>query len=100
MERSSRPTRTPANLPESVNQQLNTHVLAATTAGVGMLAPAQPAEANIIYTRVNDAIPRHEAFNLDLNRDGKADFYFLHLFLLSPSQSGCGDPTGPCGEDD
>ena len=76
MKRSPRPTRTPANLPESVNQQLNTYALAATAAGVGMLTLAQPAEAKIIYTRVNDAIPRHEAFNLDLNHDGKADFYF------------------------
>ncbi len=76
MTRSSRPRKTTANLSEPVHCQLNMYALAAAASGVGMLALAQPAEAKVIYTRVNDAIPRHEAFNLDLNQDGKADFYF------------------------
>ena len=38
MPRSSRPTRTAANLSESIHQQLNMYALAAGAAGVGVLA--------------------------------------------------------------
>jgi hypothetical protein len=42
--------RTPSKLSESLHQWLNAYALAASTAGVGVLALAQPAEGKIIYT--------------------------------------------------
>ncbi len=70
MNRSSRPTGTPAKLSDSINGLLNRYALAAGAAGVGMLALAPPVEAKIVYT------PAHEKFpvTLDLNHDGIGDF--------------------------
>ena len=45
--------RTPSQLSESLHQRLNSYALAASAAGVGMLALAQPAEAKIVYTRTH-----------------------------------------------
>lgn len=50
MARSSRPTRTPAQLSDTINGHLNRYGLAAGAAGVGMLALAPPVQAKIIYT--------------------------------------------------
>jgi hypothetical protein len=65
-----------ANLPESVRQQLNGYALAATAAGVGALALAQPANAKIVYTPAHVKIAGH--VNLDLNHDGITDFVFIN----------------------
>ena len=65
-----------ANLSESIHQQLGMYALAASAAGVGVLALTQPAEARIIYTHVNATI--QHVFPLDLNHDGKVDFYLSH----------------------
>jgi hypothetical protein len=73
MKRSSRPTKTPANLSETVHQRLNMYALAAGASGVGLLALAPRADAKIIYTpahaKVNRLLP------IDLNHDGVVDFY-------------------------
>ena len=61
-------------LSESLVHRLNLYALGATAAGVGMLACAQPAEARIIYTPAHVSIGGFQP--LDLNNDGKADFYF------------------------
>jgi hypothetical protein len=45
MTRSSRPRETAFNLSGSVHQQLSAYALAASAAGVGLLALAQPSEA-------------------------------------------------------
>jgi hypothetical protein len=74
MRRSSRSTRTPANLSESVHQQLNMYVLAASAAGVGVLALAQPAEGKIVYTPAHVVIGINKSYDLDLNHDGITDF--------------------------
>jgi len=73
MKRSPRVRKT-ANLPESVRQQLNGYALAATAAGVGVLALAQPAEARIVYTPVHQVIHKNSYFGIDLNHDGIVDF--------------------------
>jgi hypothetical protein len=53
------------------------YALAATAAGVGVLIFAQPAEAKIVYTPANVRItPINGSYNLDLNHDGKTDFFF------------------------
>ncbi len=66
--------RTPAKLPDSLHHQLNMYARAATTAGVGILASAQPAEAKIIYTPAYVVIGAGQKFQLDLNHDGIIDF--------------------------
>jgi hypothetical protein len=43
-------SRAPSKLSDSVHHQLNMYALAASAAGVGILALAQTAEAKIIYT--------------------------------------------------
>jgi len=56
--------RSPRKLAQSIHAQLNTYTLAASAAGVAILALAQPLEANGIYS-------------LDLNHDGIIDFLIL-----------------------
>jgi hypothetical protein len=78
MNRYSRPSRTPSMLSESVHHRLNAYCLAASAAGVGLLALAQPAEAKIVYTAANVRIGRvrYHPYYLDINHDGTADFMF------------------------
>ena len=80
MPHSSRPTRTPANLSESIHQQLNMYALAAGAAGVGVLALAQPVEAKIVYTPAHRVIGPDSKYLLDLNHDGKTDFTIGNIY--------------------
>jgi len=73
MKRSS-PLRKAAILPESIHRQLNMYALAASAAGVGGLALAQPAEAKIVYTPAHVAIHKNHPLPIDLNHDGIKDF--------------------------
>jgi hypothetical protein len=61
-------------LSESFHHQLNAYALAATAAGVSVLAFAPPTEAEIIYTPIHHVIKPNNNYNLDLNRDGNTDF--------------------------
>jgi hypothetical protein len=55
--------------------------LAASAAGVAVLAGASPAEAKVIYTAVNVQIAPHHHLLLDLNHDGIPDFVISnHVF--------------------
>ena len=56
------------------DHRLGMYALAASAAGVGMLALAQPAEGRIIYTKANKSIGPNTTLHLDLNHDGIADF--------------------------
>jgi hypothetical protein len=56
------------------DHRLSAYALAASAAGVGMLALAQPAEGKIIYTKANKYIGPNTTLHLDLNHDGIADF--------------------------
>ena len=78
MKRSPGTRKTSVNLSESISRQLNMYALAASAAGVGMLALAQPAKAKIVYTRVHLQIPYRMGFHLDLNHDRINDFSFLN----------------------
>jgi len=77
--------RIPSKLSESVHRQLNAYALAASAAGVSVLALTQPANAKIVYT------PTHLVFknftnitrHIDLNHDGIPDFHFLHRYLAT-----------------
>jgi hypothetical protein len=74
MKPSSQSPRTPSRLSDSVHRQLNMYALAASAAGVGVLALSQPAEGKIVYTPVHKYIGPGHSFRLDLNHDGKIDF--------------------------
>ena len=73
MKRSSGPGKRPSNLSESVHHQLNMYALAASAAGVGLLALLSPAEAKIVYTPA-DVNSSWYFYKLDPNHDGIADF--------------------------
>ena len=62
------------------DQRLNLYSLAATAAGVGLLALAQPSEAEIIYTKAHRVINPNTTIKLDLNHDGIADFSLKDTF--------------------
>lgn len=50
------------------------YAVAASAAGVSLLALAQPAEGKIIYTKVHHVIGEGESYGVDLNHDGTIDF--------------------------
>jgi hypothetical protein len=87
MNRSSGPRKT-ANLSQSVQQHLNMYALAASAAGVGMLALAQPVEARIVYTRTHHVIGADQSYKLDLNSDGSVTDFSIE------ETSSCGDWCG------
>jgi len=53
------------------------YALAATATAAGMLASAPAADAKIVYTSANVQVVG-KPFPLDLNHDGKVDFFLLH----------------------
>ena len=69
-----RPARVPSQLSESLHKRLNAYALAASAAGVGVLALAQPADAKIIYTPANVKLRTNRPYYLDINHDGVRDF--------------------------
>jgi hypothetical protein len=71
-----RPARVSSQFSEPLHRQLNAYALAATAAGVGLLALAQPAEARIVYTRADEYIEPGAKIPLNLAHGGSADFYF------------------------
>jgi hypothetical protein len=83
------------NLSSALEQRLSMYALAASAAGVSLLALPHPAEAKIVYTKTHQLIYGVGHFvNLDLNHDGHADFRFVvggashgsFLAVYSPSQ--------------
>lgn len=64
----------PRKVSASIHAQLNMYALAASAAGVGVLALAQPLAAKVVYTPVNQVIGANGVYNLDLNHDGTVDF--------------------------
>lgn len=74
MKDSSGRFRTPSRLPASLNRQLNAYAFAATAAGVGVLALAQPSEARVVYTKAHQVIGTNGIYPLDLTHDGTIDF--------------------------
>ena len=78
MKHSSRPRNT-ANLSDSVHRQLNMYAVAASAAGVGLLALAQPAEARIVYTPTHKVIGKNSSYPLALNH-GTPDFIIRNSY--------------------
>lgn len=67
--------RTSSTLSKACYERLNAYALAASAAGVGVLALGQPSEAKIVYTPTSVTIVGPNGiYNLDLNNDGQIDF--------------------------
>jgi hypothetical protein len=69
-------SRMTSKLSESVQQQVNRYAVAAIAAGVGVMALAEPSDAEIVYTPVYKVIKGDTTYELDLNHDGITDFTF------------------------
>jgi hypothetical protein len=78
MKHSSRPRKT-ANLSDSIDRQLNMYAVAASAAGVGLLALAQPAEAKIVYAPTHKVIGKNNSYLLALNH-GTPDFIIRNSY--------------------
>jgi hypothetical protein len=63
------------------------YALAASAAGVGVLALAQPTEGKIIYTKAHKTIGLKDTLHLDLNHDGIADFDLKNVRRLATYSS-------------
>jgi hypothetical protein len=75
------PARSPKALNAKLNKRLASYVAAASAAGVGVLAWAQPADAEIVYTPANTPILINTPLALDLNNDGTIDFELSNNYL-------------------
>jgi hypothetical protein len=65
----------PSQLSSRLDKNLLAYALAASAAGVGVLAAAEPAEARILAMPVNISIPENGGIiQFDINRDGVPDF--------------------------
>ena len=75
---------------EHFNHRLQSYSIAAGAAGVGLLALAQPANAEIVYTPANITISARalHSYSLDLNQDGTVDFLINATSRESIDQSG------------
>jgi len=83
MEPSVRPSIEPSKVSAAIHQKLNMYALAASAAGVSMLALAQPADGEIVYTRAHKSIAPNTTLHLDLNHDGTKDFDLRDTFSQS-----------------
>jgi hypothetical protein len=54
------------------------YALAASAAGVSLLALAKPAEAKVVYTPAHIILGNDDVYYLDLNHDGTKDFRFVN----------------------
>ena len=89
MEQSGQLPRAAVNLPKQIGKQVNLYALAAGAAGVGIMALAEPAEAEIVYTPTHVNIAPNRIVGLDLNHDGSVDHHpepALHLQHLCPER--------------
>ncbi|MGB0115879.1 MAG: hypothetical protein WBP73_03670 [Terriglobales bacterium] len=80
MKTSERPSKQ-VHVRDSLHQHLHTYALAASAAGVSILALAQPSEAEIVYTPADVYIGQNRPYLLDLTGDGTTDFYLVEHFL-------------------
>jgi hypothetical protein len=76
MKRSSGPRKT-ANLSDSFNHRLNSYALAASAAGVSVLALSQLAQAKIIYTPAHVKFDHDTTYYIDLDHDRVEDFVIV-----------------------
>jgi hypothetical protein len=63
-----------SQLSSSLDKRLNLYALAAGAAGVGLLALAEPVEAEVVYTPARVTLRAGTSYFLDINNDGQPDF--------------------------
>jgi len=76
--RSSGRPRSSSTLSPSLELRLSRYALAASAAGVSVLALAQPAQGKVVYTKTHQVIGLNGIYPLDLNNDGTIDFLLQH----------------------
>jgi len=86
--------RTKQELSPSLNQRLNAYALAASAAGVGVLALAQPVEGKIVYTPKDIQIGPGTKYDLDLNNAGITDVTISNLSTMTGSALSAAPATG------
>jgi hypothetical protein len=64
------------SLPSSLERRFSSYALAASAAGVGLLALALPVEGKVVYTPADKWLPVNRDFYIDLNHDHVNDFEF------------------------
>jgi hypothetical protein len=64
----------PSEVFQFIQTRLNTYALAASAAGVGVLALAQPTQASVVYTPTHQVIGANGVYNLELAGDGAVNF--------------------------
>jgi hypothetical protein len=89
MKRSPGFPKSASKISESFQHRLNSYAIVAGAAGVGLLACAQPSEAEIVYTRIDRVIKQGDTYKLDLNRDGIVDFIIQDTFHKSCGTNSC-----------
>lgn len=72
--RTNRKNRLPISLNERLDRKLLSYTVAASAAGVALMALSSAGQAEIVYTAANQSIPPGGTVNLDLNHDGITDF--------------------------
>jgi hypothetical protein len=73
------------NIPDSLNRQLNTYALAASAAGVSVLALARASEAKVVYTETHQVTSSRVPLYIDLNHDGINDFVLRTTYYVGSS---------------
>ena len=78
-------------LNERFERNLTAYIAAASAAGVGLFAAAQPAHAKIVYTSANLAIPINGTLvPIDINHDGVPDFSFYGVSYFGSARTRLG----------
>jgi hypothetical protein len=82
-------------LSDSLNRQLNAYALAASAAGVSVLALAGASEAKVIYTETYQVTRAGVPLYIDLNHDSIKDFVLRTTIYVGSGQFDVG--LDPCG---
>jgi hypothetical protein len=82
MKESFRKSRKSVLIPD-FERRLTMYALAASAAGVGVLAGVQPAEGKIVYTKTDKQIGDNQTLYIDLNHDGVFDFRLKNTLTTS-----------------
>ncbi len=87
--------RKPSALSRSIDQRLTSYALAASAAGVSVLALAGASEAKVIYTETHQVTHTGFPLYIDLNHDGIKDFVLRTMYYAGTSGFEVGlDPSG------
>jgi hypothetical protein len=91
-----RKNRFPTSLNRRLDHKLFGYTAAASAAGVGMMALAQPSQAEIVYTPTNQTVAVNQTVAIDLNNDGIADFNLRNVLfaVTGANHHGGAFPTG------